>query len=465
MKSSIQNMKTSFGQIFSFENDESKGRIIALTSTLLTTVYNVFVTGIFYTGFLSMYGMTITDAGVLTFIPYLCNMLSLFSPKLLNHFKKRKAILLTAKVIYYFIYVVLITVMPQFVTDPDARLGWFVALSAISTSFYALFSSGITNWMYCFYPKDNDLRLRYLTMTQMFSSILSSIILLGSGFLTDALSNSPHQDQLILIFRYFAFVLVLLDVFITAKAREYPYEESAHVKLSQVFTLPFQHRKFLYCMILMFIWNFASNLNNGLWNYHLLNHMNFSYTTINTVSVTHTVFLIVLMPIWNRILRRYSWVKTLGISFFLMSFCEIFYFLMTPERSFIYLPNALFQTAMSVGSNLAYANLLYLNLPKEDSTAYITFNTIGINIFGLLGLITGTWVSSITGDERVWMFGMNMYSVQFTTLMRGLVQISLGLIMIFKWRSFTSDAEINRVDWQNRPHRRKSFTWRSLLSK
>jgi len=454
MNSLTQRLTASLGEIFSFENDESKGRIIALSSTLLTTVYNVFVTGIFYTGFLSMYGMSITDAGILTFVPFLCNMLSIFSPKLLSHFKERKKILLTAKIIYYFIYVVATTLMPQFVIDPDARLFWFVALSAIATSFYSLFSSGITNWMYCFYPKNNDLRVRYLTLTQMFSSILSSIILFGSGYLTDALQHSSFQDQLILIFRYFAFVLVLLDVFITSKAKEYPYEESAHVKLSDVFTLPFHHKKFLYCMILMFIWSYVGNLNAGLWNYHLLNHMKFSYTTINIVSVSHTVFLIVLAPIWNRVLRRYSWVKTLGISFVIMSFCEIFYFLMTPERSFIYLPNAMFQTAVSVGTNLAYANLLYLNLPKENSTAYITFNTIGVNICSFFGQITGTWISSITGDERVWMFGMNMYSVQFTTLIRGMFQITLGIIMWIKWRSFTSDMEIMRVDMMPKRNKR-----------
>ena len=144
-----------FSDIFSLENEESKGRVIALTSSLLTTFYNVFITGIFYTGFLTMYGMSITDAGILTFIPFIANLLSMFSPKLLGRFKRRKALLLTAKLIYYAIYIVVATIMPQFVTDPQARLVCFIIILIVSTGFYALFGTGFTTWFYNLPLKNN----------------------------------------------------------------------------------------------------------------------------------------------------------------------------------------------------------------------------------------------------------------------------------------------------------------------
>ena len=443
----FQSWFRSLTDIFSFKDDESKGRVIALTSTLLTTFYNVFITGIFYTGFLSMYGMSITDAGILTFIPYIANLLSVFSPKLLGRFKERKKLLLTAKVIYYAIYIVVATVMPQFVTDPDARLILFIIIQAVAAGFYAFFGSGFTIWFYNFYPMENDRRIRYVMLSQIFSSILSSCVLIGSGMLTDALSGSPFQDQLILIFRYCAFVLVLIDVFFQSRAKEYPYVAEENTKLLEVFTLPFKHKKFLACMIMMFVWNFIANLNNGLWAYHLLNHLQFSYTLINTMSVLYTIILLCLSPVWNKLLRRYSWIKTFGIATLLFVPTEVMCFTLTPGDYGMYVLASLIQNIMSVGLNLAYSNILYMNLPKEKSTTYITFNTIGCNIFAVIGLMAGTAVSGITGDNTIPMFGMDVYSVQFTTLMRGFFLLILGLVLVTKWRMFTRDEDIVEVEY------------------
>ncbi|MBR2432312.1 MAG: hypothetical protein IKB23_05280, partial [Clostridia bacterium] len=111
MKKRFKNMTASFRDIFSMKDNDSKGRSIHLSSHLLTTFYNVFVTGIFHTGFLSMYGMSITDTGVLTFIPYLCNLFSIFSSKILERFRKRKGILIASKIIYYALHIVATTAM------------------------------------------------------------------------------------------------------------------------------------------------------------------------------------------------------------------------------------------------------------------------------------------------------------------------------------------------------------------
>ena len=84
----LRSWLTSLSDIFSLRPDKSKDRLIALSSSLLTSFYYVFITGIFYTGFLSMYGISISDLGILTFIPYIANLFSVFSPKLLSRFQK-----------------------------------------------------------------------------------------------------------------------------------------------------------------------------------------------------------------------------------------------------------------------------------------------------------------------------------------------------------------------------------------
>jgi len=442
-------LRTSIGpfqELFNFQNEESKGRVHSLISTLLSSVYNVFVTGVFYTGFLTMYGMSITDAGILTFIPYFANLFGIFSPKLLSRFPKRKTILLGTRLVYFLLYVVATTVMPQFVQDTDARLTWFIVLVTFAASFNALFSNGITVWLYQFYPENNDLRLRYVSLTQICSSIVSGLVTLGSTLLTDAISNSPFQNQLILIFRYLAFFVMLIDTVSLARAKEYPYQDSAQIHLSQVFTLPFKYKKFLLCMLIMFGWNFISNTITGLWQYHLLNHLGFSYSLISCISIIYPFCMLLLSPFWKRIVRRLSWVKALGITFALYGLPEFFYFFLTEDRVLLFLIPGLFANCIAVGLNLAYGNVLYMNLPKENATAHITFNTIGINLFAFLGLLFGTVISDITGDTSVYMLGMEVYSVQFCNLFRGCSLLLLGAACALGWRHCTSDAEIARVE-------------------
>ena len=104
------------------------------------------------------------------------------------------------------------------------------------------------------------------------------------------------------------------------------------------------------------------------------------------------------------------------------------------------------QNVLAVGLNLSYANILYMNLPEENSTACIAFNIIGCNICAFLGLLTGTAVSSITGDSTVRLLGMDVYAVQFTTLMRAVGILAMGAILFRRWRSFTRDEDIATVE-------------------
>ncbi len=453
LKSKLEAFWFVFTDIFNTKDDDAKGRLVYLSCVLFSAFYNVFITGIFYTGFLSMYDISITGVGIVSFIPSIANVFTVFSSRVLSRFRRRKAVLLIAKTLYFAVKIIAITIMPQFVHDPQARLIWFGVLTFIAHAAYAPFAPGFTVWFYRFYPEDNHRRTQYIQLTQIFSSIMSTVILLFSGLLTDAVAGSPMQNQLIIGFRYAAFVLIVIETLIQICAKEYPEQDDAKLKIKEIFTLPFKYRKFLLCMVFMFIWNFVSNLNNGLWSYHLLNHMNFSYTLINLISVLYTLILLLTSGVWGRMLRRYSWIKTFGIACLIFVPTEVFFFIMSPESRWIFIPNSLIQNLCSVGLNLAYANVLYMNLPKENSTAHIAFHTIGINVFAFLGLMVGTWVSSLTGDNTVSFLGLQVYSVQFTCLMRGVALLTIGLLLIKKWRLFTRDEDIAEIE-QNEEARR-----------
>ena len=72
-KIDFQAIRLMLSDIYNLKDDSAKGRLISLGSGLMTAFYNVFITGIFYTGFLSMYGMSITGVGIISFIGSLSN--------------------------------------------------------------------------------------------------------------------------------------------------------------------------------------------------------------------------------------------------------------------------------------------------------------------------------------------------------------------------------------------------------
>lgn len=446
--SRFNDLMLSLKDIYSPKNDDSKGRLISLGSSVMGAFFNVFITGIFYTGFLSMYGISITGVGIVTFIPYIASCFSVFSSSVLERFKKRKWICLAARLYFYAMYILATTLMPQFVHDPDHRLIWFIIILFLAYSVAAVFNPGVTAWFYRFYPEDTQRRTRYIVYNQIFSSIISSAVLLISSLITDSVSGSPLQNQIILFFRYFAFVLVLIDIFMLSRAKEYPYPKAQKINLAQVFTLPFHYRKFLYCMLLMFVWNYNSNLNNGIWNYHLLNHLGFKYTLLNAMSIAYTVILLLTQNVWKRLLYRYSWVKTFGLSVLIFIPTEFIMFVIQPGQAWLWVLASIIQNAMSVGMNFSYSNILYMNLPEENSTAHIAFNTIGCNLFAFLGMMTGTFVSSLGGDTPRVFMGLNFWAVQYTTLMRAFVMLALSIVLIKYWKSFTRNEDIRMIDLQ-----------------
>jgi len=445
-KEKIRALWLAFRDIFNLKDEEAKGRTITLSSNILTGLYNIFITGIFYTGFLTMYDMSITDAGIITFIPFIANLFGIFSGKILSHFPRPKKILLGAKLAHYTLFIIATTLMPLFVTEPGARITCFCVILFCAYAVYAPFSPGITAWMYNFYPKDNDRRARYIMLLQIFSSVLSSLTMLFSSILADMLEDSPYQNQLILVLRYVAFALVLIELFFQSRAKEFPSTEDPNLKLREVFTLSFRYPKFMACMALLFFWNFMGNFGGGVWNYHLLNHMHFSYTTINIVNVLYTPVLLLLSPFWQKVLRRYSWIKTFGIAVLCAAPTDLIFFFMTPERGYMFIPVCVVQHIVYVGISLAISNVLYMNLPSENTTTHIVFNTIGTNIFMLLGMALGTWISSLSGDSTFSLLGMEMYSVQFNALLKGILMVVLGLLCILKWRVFTNDRDIAEIE-------------------
>ena len=350
--------------IYGWKDEKRKGRSISLISTLLTSFYNVFITGIFYTGFLSMYEISLVGVGIITFISPLANCFSIFSPMVLERIQKRKWLLAGAKIYYYFMIIIATNLMPLLVTDPGQRVVWFCLLQFLATDCLCGVQRGFHSMVLSFLPAGSRTESGLFELQSGIQFHPQQCILLLSGGLAVAVKSSGHQDALILGMRYFAFALVLLDVFFQVQAKEYPYPLlTSHVHLREVFRLSFAHPKYMRCLLVMFAWSYIGALNSGTWNYYLLNTVGFSYGMINLSSVFCIVMLLLFTPFWRKVLGRMGWIRTFGLCVLIWVPSEVYFFFLTPITKWMYLPGVLFQNFLSRGDE---SELFQYFLPESS---------------------------------------------------------------------------------------------------
>ncbi|MBR7161814.1 MAG: hypothetical protein IKD07_05310, partial [Clostridia bacterium] len=241
--------------VYNVKNDLGRGRFCMLMSAVMAGLVGQLSGGLFYTSFLLMYGLDKSDIGILTFIPYITCLLNLFSPILLERFKKRKWILVTSKLAFYTVNIVGITLLPMLVKDPKALLLWFVILIIIANSINQLFASGFSAWNANFLP--DNVRVDYFNSASCINSAITFAVTLAVSAIGDSLKNTPQERPMLIAIRFIAFALAVADCAIWLIPKEFPYATAAKTKFSNIFTLPVKNKRFLGTILIAASYTFA----------------------------------------------------------------------------------------------------------------------------------------------------------------------------------------------------------------
>jgi len=428
-----------FFELFNFREELAKGRSCMIISAVTVSVINWLTTGLFYTSFLMTNGIDIVNIGILTFVPYIANCFSIFSPSILERFQKRKWLLAGSRAIYYSLNILAITVLPYFVSDPTLKMVLFVLLVFSANIINALFSSGYSVWQVKFIP--DKVRADYFSMNQLLTAFIGCGMALLSGTVADALSGSAYENTIIIIFRLAAYALGILDVLILSLPKEYPYSRSKELpRLRHIVTKPFTHKKFAITMAIVFVWTFCANIPQSTLNYYLINNVGVSYTFIYIINFFYPFFLLVFLPLWNKFLRAKGWFTTFAIGAMMLCPTSLMYSCVTAANYTWLLPTLrLIQHFIGVGCNVAYANMAFINLPEKDQTNYIAFHTLVVNIGGFLGMMLGTSFVAAYPDIVVTVLGLEFTNVQMLFWLEALGEISVGIAVLLLAPVITPD--------------------------
>jgi hypothetical protein len=415
--------------LFGWKDEQKKGRTCMVGSSILGTIISSMTTGIFYTGFLLGNNIDISGIGIITFIPYLATLVSLFAPSLYDHFPRRRRILAVLRAAQWIINLLGTTLLPHFVSDPTARIVWFCLISFFSSAIGGLCTAGFTPWHINFIPE--EVRAPYWLYSSLFTNLISGLFLILSSIAADLVSGSPNEMTIIVSLRYVALALAMFEVFILTRPKEYPYAQTeAHPSPKQVFSLPLRDRAFCSTEIIQLLYAVFTYLSSSVITAYLLSTVGVTYTMINAINLLYVLILLLFSPFWRRRIVRRGWLVTLSQTLLLLAPTYFLYMFINSSNYLILFPlMRLVQHFICVGHETCISNLLYLKMPKENQSCFVSFHNIVYNTTVLLSMMAGTYFVSQMGDRVLTLGSFSFGSVPLLLGTTGLGYIALSFFV------------------------------------
>lgn len=410
-----------FGRVFNFDNEINKGRTLTFANTAIANIANVIITGALYTAFLAENGIDIVRVGIISFIPYISWILSIFSPTILSKFRKRQKLLLLNDFIYYGTIVLATTIMPLFVEDPGAKTVWFAVLVFIGNMSNALVGSGYTSWLIKFVPKDRDLNV-YVSWSNMVNLIGANLTGLIASLVATKIAASGNQFWFLFGLRLGAFVLFIcgsMMIYLVPKEEPAPPPKEK-ILPKHVITEPVKHRPFLLTALITVFWGVAVNMNANTYSYYLLETVKAPMAFLYIGSVSSMVCSLCFSGVFRRLMDRISPYRMIAV-FLVVNVCTEFLFgMVAPGRVPLYAGLAVVAGLATVGFNMGYNSLFYLHIPENaNRDLFATFWNLTVNISAFLGSALGTAILSIFEKHGVYnILGMDFYGSQLLCMVK-----------------------------------------------
>lgn len=414
--------------------EDGRGRTNLMLSTIMLSIVNGFTGGIFYTGFLVSYGINIVNISILTLLPSVCGILSLFTPYIMARFPKRKTILSVSCILYYILNIGGITILPELLHTESQRVTGLIIITLLTNVINWLILPAYHPWQMSLLTP--DVRHTYQAYNSVVSNTASTLLLIVSSIVTDSLEGDT-QRTVIIALRWTALAVAFLDVYFRSKPREPEYvTTNAQARITDIFRIPLSNPKFRLTMLVYFLYASIANLTNASESVWLLQEVKVSYLYINIVSAVYSLVILAISRYCNRFMQRKGTFRTLAFTLLLLAPTYLA-FSFVNHGNFLWLMTfvRLAQHFVSVLLLISSGNLVYVNLPSKDQTCCISFYLFLSAFTGTVGMSIGTWIIASMGDSCWSFFGYPMGGVPTLQLLKFLLFILLAaFIMLLRKR-------------------------------
>jgi MFS family permease len=395
--------------------------LVAMPLVIMSLPVNVVLSALFTKG-LNLPNQTI---GVISALPFICNILQVVVSPLLSRWFPAKAITIFCSVLHlvsWAIFAVLLDYLPR---DNPALAGLWIGVWFFISSFCATLTGVSWNaWIQEWVPA--RLRGKYFGSRNRLLQFSTLSFLLLSGWILATWEYSRLAFQLVIAF---AIALRALSILwqgrMPTEASDQPPERTATLS-AQLITLR-RASSFLWFIAFGATWAFAANLFGPFYHVFMFRELGFSAFDVSVLSVCGAVGAALSMPAWGQMLDRYGNKSVMTVSLLLWQLGNIAWCFATPaNREGLYLIWFL-GGLTNAGFFLGQFTLLLKIIPLPARNLAIGVNLAITSVFAaiapMLGGIILDWAQS-----RWTSSGLAIYHVCF--IVQPVLAVSAAWILL-----------------------------------
>ena len=166
----------------------------------------------------------------------------------------------------------------------------------------ALIAPGLQVWHIGCIPEEK--RLGYFSLFSVLNCIITYGSLFLAGIFADILVRSLGDHYALPTLRLVFLMLAALDILFLTRIHEYPNPPGAKPSLRQMLRCIPACPAYMKIIGIAALWNFVANVPSQYYTTYLLDNLNLSYTFINSVNLFNIVAVILLTPLWKKLIQR-----------------------------------------------------------------------------------------------------------------------------------------------------------------
>jgi Na+/melibiose symporter-like transporter len=415
----------------------AKSRRGVLGFNYLSGVITLLMTGTYFTGLMLEMGARDGYISAVTVAITICGFAQFFSPLLLERMKKRKLFLLIMRALYHLFNVVMIGVIPLLPLQRNATLSLFIAAVIAGNLVNALSLSGLSIWHIQNVPEHS--RSDFFTLANVGVSLFNTAANFSVARMVDAFKSSGVSlfgiDSPMIAFlaiRAIALVMAAVELILLSTVKEHPYEKSTEHKIDlRSLFIPLRNREFMRVITIYIAYYFTSAVIGRYFQTYLLDVVKMSYTYQSLSSVCGLPIVLIMSPVWSRLLRKCSWEKVLPIAILGTAAGYFFNTLITSTTQYFHIACCATYSSFHVAVAIIFSFLPYEKMPNTDRTTYISFFTISGSIAGLLGNLFGMLFMNLFGRAEFTLFSLPITAYQLLNLVQTGFFVLIAIYSVF----------------------------------
>jgi MFS family permease len=414
-------------RLVSGDSAEVQSRKFILVWNGAANVTGNLVGGNFLVGLYAIIHLNDILLGMLTTLIQLCNVFQILSPLLLDRFKRKKLVLLVTRIIYYSIFIVIIGIIPFMPAGDAFKAGFLLTAMVFANLINALAAPGYSVLHIRSIPAES--RADFFSVLSLLNNICIYVFILFGGYVVDLFRNRGSFLAGLTAVRIMAVAFAVLEIYAHCHIHEFdePGKSGCRPRLNPF--LPLKNKEFMTCALLTGLYSFFANIPGVYYSAYLVNDLAVPFSFLGMVTFLSVPIMIFAIPLWNRVIRKISWFRTISLSLLLAS-CHyaILIFVDKGNYHYLYTIAMIYYFSIIPGVSIGTANLPYYRLPEGERTNFLAFYASFNSFMAMLGLFGGSLFIAATRSLRINIFGWSMQNKQYIMFAAGFLLFCLGML-------------------------------------